>query len=438
MWKVRASGGEPAPATLASGGEAGEESHRFPLVLPDGRHVLFLAEAAVMSDEIAVRVASLDEVTAGRVLLSASAAPRFAPPDELVFPREAAVLVQRIDLERLEMVGDPRLLADRPELRALLRGAPVADLADGGRMLYAAPDPRPSALAWLDRRGVELGDATRADEAILQAAISRRGDRIAAIGRSLDTNTTLWTFDPGRSRGVRVTAPREFPWGLTWSAGDQALVTWLAGDKNGRGGSLSLVATASGTIRKLLSPSNRWLQPTDVSADGRTLLYWELVAGRGHDLGYLSLDGEPNDTVYLSTEANENGGRLSPDGRWIAYLSDVSGKQEVIVDTFPRPTAAHRVVTDGAVAEVDFRVDGRELFLVAADGDSEAVFACDVRLGEPVEIGSPRKLFALPPDWTDLEPAPAGDRFLLVRPAGERWPSLTLVDDWRAQFANER
>jgi Tol biopolymer transport system component len=437
LWKVRASGGEPAPATLAEGGGT-EESHRFPLFLPDGRHFLFLGDDSTHSERIAVRVASLDEVTAGRELLAASSTPRFAPPDELVFQREAALLVQRIDLDRLEMIGEPRLLADRPELRVLLRGAPVVDLSEGGRMLYAAPDPRPSALAWLDRRGAVLGGETRAEAALLQAAISRRGDRIAANGRSLDTNTALWTFGPGGGRGARVTAPRDFPWGLAWSADDRALVTWIGEGKAGTGGSLSLVATANGEIRRLLPPSNRWMQPTDVSADGRTLLYWELRAGSGRDLGYLSLDGEPNDTVYLSTSANESGGRLSPDGRWIAYLSDASGKMEAIVDTFPRPTAAHRVVTDGAVNGVNFRADGRELLLVAADGDSAAVFACDLRLGERAEIGAPRKLFALPRDWTDLEPTPAGDRFLLVRPAGERWPSLTLVDDWRAQLAPER
>jgi hypothetical protein len=168
------------------------------------------------------------------------------------------------------------------------------------------------------------------------------------------------------------------------------------------------------------------------------LLYWELLAGRGHDIGWLRLAGEPQDTVYLSTPSNEDGGRLSPDGRWIAYLSDASGRREAFVDTFPRPTRAQRVATDGEVHEVDFRSDGQELFLVASEGGSSAVFACDLRFSERPEIGTPRKLFSLPRDWTDLEPAPAGDRFLLVRPAGVRWPSLILVDGWRAQVGPER
>jgi Tol biopolymer transport system component len=438
LWRVRASGGEAAPATLADGGEAGEESHRFPLFLPDGRHFLFLADTSAMSDRVSVRVAALESVTAGRELLEASSAPRFAPPGELVFPRDGALLAQAIDLERLEMIGEPRQLDDRSELRVLLRGAPVVDLADDGRMLYAPPDPRPSALVWLDRRGVELGSETRGEEALRLAAISRRGERIAVMGQSLGTGTSLWALDPGQNRTVRITSPRDFPWGVIWSADSQALITWLGADGSRSGGSLSLVATANGEVRRLLSPSNRWIQPTDTSADGSTLLYWELLAGRGHDIGWLRLAGEPQDTVYLSTPSNEDGGRLSPDGRWIAYLSDASGRREAFVDTFPRPTRAQRVATDGEVHEVDFRSDGQELFLVASEGGSSAVFACDLRFSERPEIGTPRKLFSLPRDWTDLEPAPAGDRFLLVRPAGVRWPSLILVDGWRAQVGPER
>jgi len=174
--------------------------------------------------------------------------------------------------------------------------------------------------------------------------------------------------------------------------------------------------------------------PLDFSADGRTLVYWELVSGRGRDLGWLRLDGEPSLKTYLATPANESGGRLSPDGRWLAYVSDASGRREAFIDSFPAPARAQRVAIDGEVEKVRFRSDGRELFVVAAEGDSWAVFASDLRLGERAEIGPPRKLFSLPPDFSGVEPSPSGDRFLLLKPAGNRWPSLTVVDNWRAQL----
>ena len=130
--------------------------------------------------------------------------------------------------------------------------------------------------------------------------------------------------------------------------------------------------------------------------------------------------------------------RASSDGRWIAYLSDAAGRQEVYFDRFPTPAGAQRITAGGTASEVFFRGDGRELFVRASDGDTDAVFACDLRLGERAEIGPPRRLFRLPADSSSFAAAPSGDRFLIAEPEGERWPSLTLVDNWIAQLAPEK
>jgi Tol biopolymer transport system component len=436
LWQVRASGGEPQPATRMEDGVAA--SHRFPAFLPDGRHFLFVAEDATAMLSW-VRVASLDEPTVGRRLLQATSSPRFRAPGELVFQRHGALLTQAVDLDRLEMTGEPRQLADRPNLQAGTRSAPAVDLADDGRMLYAPPDVRPSAFVWLDRRGVELGRGTRPEGPFLSASLSPRGDRIVASSRTLDGRTTLWLLDAAAGSATRLTGPELFPWGAGWTTDGQAIATWLGGDSStGLAGSLSLISAASGSIRRLLPISSRWILPTDASADGRILLYWELVKERGHDIGWLRLDGEPVTTDYLATKANESGGRLSPDGRFIAYVSDASGRDEAYLDTFPTPTGARRVVLDAVVERVDFRADGRELFVVATAGDSTSLFACELRLGERAEIGAPRELFSLPREWASLAPASDGDRFLLVAPEGERWPTLTLVDRWRAQLGAKR
>jgi len=436
--RVRASGGEPAPATVVEP-KAADVSHRFPTFLPDGRHFLFVAEDSSPSRSW-IRMASLDALTVGERLLDASSAPRFAAPDSLVFQREGALVAQTIDLERIAMKGEPRLLEDRPNLKAATRGGPVADVASNGRMLYAPPDQRPSAFVWLDRDGVERGSELHQEVSFQDLAISHRGDRVAAFSRSPDGSASIWVLDPERASASRITAPEQDAWGLAWSADDREIATWLSASAPGEAaasgeGSLSLVATASGGVRRLLPPSNRWMLPLDFSKDGRTLVYWELVSGASRDIGWLRLDGEPTEQVYLATPANESGARLSPDARWLAYVSDASGRYEAFLDTFPTPARAQRVTLDGEVDRVRFRADGRELLLVAAVGDSWAVFACDLRLGERAEIGPARKLFSLPPEWSGVEPAPAGDRFLLLRPAGSRWPSLTLVHNWRSQLA---
>jgi Tol biopolymer transport system component len=349
------------------------------------------------------------------------------------------MLAQAIDLDRLEMTGEPRQLEDRPNLVALTRSAPIVDVANDGPMLYAPPDPRPTGLVWLDRQGADLSRGTRREGPFNAASISPRGNRVAASSRLPDGRSTLWVLDAAAGNAARVTGPELFPWGAAWSADGQAIATWMGGDgSTGLAGSLSWVSAASGSVRRILPISRRWILPTDVSTDGRILLYWELVEESGHDIGWLPLDGEPVTTAYLATKANEGGGRLSPDGRFIAYVSDASGRDEAYLDTFPEPTGARRVVLDGVVDQVDFRADGRELFLVATVGDSTSLFACDLRLGERAEIGAPRKLFTLPREWTSFATAPDGDRFLVFAPEGERWPTLTLVDHWRAQLGATR
>jgi Tol biopolymer transport system component len=194
------------------------------------------------------------------------------------------------------------------------------------------------------------------------------------------------------------------------------------------------VAVDSGQVRRLLEPSDLWIVPGDLTADGETLVYQTLTAGHGTDLGSMDVEHGADRTPYLATAANESSPKLSPDGRWLAYLSDASGKPEAYVDTFPIPTHARRVPVDGAANGVFFRSDGRELLLTAAEGEGVALFACDVRLGDEREIGRPRKLFDLPPETIGLAPAPNGDRFLVLLPVGSRAPALTLVDHWQAQL----
>jgi hypothetical protein len=247
-------------------------------------------------------------------------------------------------------------------------------------------------------------------------------------------------FDLLGGEATRLTPPGLTAWAPIWSAGSTGVAVWLSKpESNSLLGSLSLISAANGEIRRLLPVSGRWMLPTDASADGLTMLYMELVGGRGWDIGSLRLDGDPATTTeYLATGANERSARLSPDGRWIVYLSDASGRTEVFLDRFPDPAHAVRVPVPGGADQVTLRADGRELFVVAAEGDSETLFAFDVLLGEVAEVGPSRKLFELPPEHLAFEPTPDGDRFLLLRPEGSRWPTLTVVENWRSQLEPER
>jgi Tol biopolymer transport system component len=302
-------------------------------------------------------------------------------------------------------------------------------------MLYAAADPRPTAFVWLDRDGRRSESGVREHGTFTSPAVSHSGDRVVVTRTDDPSTASLWILDLEQGDGWRITPADRSAWAAIWLPDDRDLATTLTREARFSAYVAALVSVEGGRVRELHESSAGWIGPTDVSADGRVLLYDGQVPGTKFDLGYTRLDEEFERTEYLATPANESEGRLSSDSRIIAYLSDVSGTVEAYVDTFPVPSNARRVSTGGAALQVDFRSDGKELLILADDGNSSSLFASELRVGGELGIGRPQKLFTLPVEWSGFAPAPKGDRFLLLERVGSRSPSLTLVDNWRAQLA---
>lgn len=355
LYQVPASGGDPAPAT-AIDVENGEISHRFPAFLPDGRHFLFGVEPGTAANRFRIKLASLDEVSKGKPLLEASAVPRFASPSQLVFPRDTALMVQSIDLTRLEMVGKAQLLEERPSFFAVVTSTPIVQVADGGEMLYAPIDPRPTVFVWLDRNGRRSESGVREEGVFSFPAVSHRGNRVVVTKGGSFEKGSLWIFDLDHGGGSQITSRNQNAYAAVWSPDDRDLAANMT---PGDSFAPAWIAAESGNIRELLEPTKHWTNPTDVSADGQTLLFDDQTRGMKMNLGYLRLDDAPERADYLTTPANEFGGRLSQDGRYIAYLSDVSGTNQVYIDTLPNPSRApgeHR--RRGAASRLSFRRRG--------------------------------------------------------------------------------
>jgi len=331
----------------------------------------------------------------------------------------------------LDMVGEARLLEERPSFLQLVQSTPIVEVADGGELLYAPVDPRPTAFVWLDRNGRRSESEVRQEGFFSFPSVSHRGHRVVMT----KTNTgsyiegSLWIFDLDHGGGSQITSRDQSSYSAVWSQDDNDLAANLFAQGEFLAFAPVWVAAESGDSRVLLEPSKRWTMPTDVSAEGRVLLYDDQVTGMLRNLGYLLLDDQPERTDYLATPADERGGRISPDGRFIACRSDISGTFEASIDTFPIPSNVLRVSTDGAALQIDFRSDGKELFILAADGDRASLFASELRPGDALEIGRPQKLFTLPVEWSGFALALKGDRFLLLERVGCHSPSLTLVDN---------
>jgi len=431
LMRVSASGGEPVEATrLADGGK--ERSHRFPQFLPDGRHFLFGVEP--WSTEMEVRVATLDEVTAGRQLLGTTAVPRFAAPDQLVFVRDEALLAQTIDLDRLAMAGEARQLDDRPNLVQTVTSQPAVDASSDGELLYAPVDPLPAVLVWYSRSGGRTETAARLQGGQFSMAVSHRGDRLAAMVNTTTADGSMWIVDAGSGDTARITSPDIQPWEAVWSWDDRQVASNIAGGGASASVGPGLITVESGEVRRVIPATNTWRQPTDLSSDGRVLIYTQLTSESDSNVGWLRLDGDPTPTNYVATAATEIGARLSPDRRYLAYLSNASGRTEVYVDTFPKPSRARRVETGGSARQIAFREDGKELFVLADLGGRATLFSFPLQPGPELGIGSPQKMFTLPPQWLAFAPSPKGDRFYTLERPGNRSPTLTLVENWRAQF----
>ena len=175
----------------------------------------------------------------------------------------------------------------------------------------------------------------------------------------------------------------------------------------------------------------------DCARDGSTLVIGQPLVGTGWDI-LTKRTGDANEPVpYASTPAYESDARLSHDGHWLAYVSDISGAPEVYVDAFPKPAGAHRFsftgvpVGSGSDRLVWWRQDDAEIEYLGGDG--RTVYAAAVRTRPTLELGQPRPLFVAPPGTLGVEAAPDGQRFLVLQPHGAFVRTFTVVLNGRQE-----
>jgi hypothetical protein len=174
--------------------------------------------------------------------------------------------------------------------------------------------------------------------------------------------------------------------------------------------------------------------PTSISPDGRLLTFRQLNTRTGTDIGVLSLEGDREPEILLGSEFNERHGTISPDGGWLAYSSDESGRQEVYIQSFPNLGGKRQVSTDGG-SEPMWAADGTELFY--RNGDQMVVVS--VSLGPPLTLGRPAVLFT--GQYYDIGPATTydvtrdGQLFVMVRSEGEPTPTeIHVVLNWSEEL----
>ncbi len=431
LQQVSASGGAPGAVTKFDDGR-GELTDRWPYFLPDGQHFLYLRRGIAGSEsQTAIYVASLASKES-KLLFRASSNVGYAQ-GYLLFLREGMLMARAFDAKRLEMLGDAFPIAEMVQSEpSMARG--VFAVSENGVLTYQTGSVKSgSQLAWFDRNGKQL--SVLGDLAIYDfPQLSPDGKRVTVtIVDPQNGNQDVWLYEVARGLRIRFTVDPADERNPMWSPDGSGIVF-----ASNRKGHFDLYQKASSGIGsdQLLLESELDKYPMSWSPDGRFLLYYNVDPKTKGDLWVLPLSGDRKPFPFLQTEFTEVSGRFSPDGRWIAYVSDESGKSEIYVMPFPGPGGKRQISTSGG-SRPKWRGDGKEIFYLA---DNKLMAAEVNDRGATLEVGTVRPLFGLGPPLEGgyYDPAADGQRFLVTTVVEQKVSSpITLVLNWTAALTKK-
>jgi len=409
--------------------EAGEYHHTWPHYLPDAGHVLF----SVWGDrESGTWIVSL-ESGERRLLLRGAFGARLLGDRLLcksILLGGPELLAIPFDLERLEATGEPRPVVADVYQPMRSGGSGSFAVSRGGSLVYEPTDRGRRSMVWIDREG-RTGERLGERGPYECPTLSPDGRRVAfslntisGAGRRWASGSggDIWTEDLGRGTRDRLThgsdnvrpvwtpdgrrvvfsSNRDGPWSLYWKEVDR------------EGKAERLVDTGTSVF------------PWSWSPDGSVLAFLQ-VAGEGFKVGFVSREGELLDP--LGTRSAEKSPVFSPDGRFVAYTSDASGRDEVYVQPYP-PTGRRWAISNGGGDHARWSASG-EIFYLRGD----EVWVAEVETAPELRVDRPRKLCeaAFEADWlTNYDVSADGQRLLIVEREPDR--ALRLVVDWAEEL----
>jgi Tol biopolymer transport system component len=386
LYRVPANGGTPAQITTVDPSN-NEIEHIWPYSLPDGRHFLFLARNA-QPENSAIYVGTLDSKKTTR-LLQVHSSMVYAPPGYVLFVRDSTLMAQGFDADTIELKGDAFLVAEHT-VRVPITGRAMFSVSETGVLVLRPGDINNNQLIWFDRTGKQLGVLTPPGG--YNAPALSPDEKKIAVTRS-DTQTgaapDIWLIDLERGTQIRLTTDPAGDCCPSWSpSGDR--VTFLSI----RNGATTIYQKSSNgtSLEEPLVSSPELKYSPQWSPDGQSIIYSQVNAKTNSDLYVLSLGGERKPTSLLQTTFIEAQARFSPNGRWIAYISNETGQFQVYVDSFPA-TGAKLAISIGGGSQPQWRADGKELYYYTPDRKLMAVAVNGD--GPTFKVGEARPLFEI-------------------------------------------
>ncbi len=439
LHRVPESGGASAPVTRVDE-DLGDLGHSWPIFLPDGRHFLylrFLGRTGDGSNPYGLVLGSLDSKDE-KQLLRVRANVAYAPATDgssaghLLYLQARVLVARPFDARRLEFTGEAFPIAEQVQLFGAGSTAVFSVSANGLLAYQPGAGGEPSELVWFDRGGRRL-EALGEPANYNHPRISHDGRRVVFVVTDTQSpDTDLWLYDLARRAKTRFTfgpAVNIFP---VWSPDDSRIV--FASNRRVMADLYQRATSGSGADELLLDSKTSFRWPTDWSPDGQIAFQSrDTKAKTAVDVGFVS-GPDRKAVTLLGTPFDERSPEFSPDGRWLAYASNESGRFEIYVQPFPGPGQKWQVSTGGG-AYPRWKRDGKEIFFLKLP--EKTLMAAEVKPGPTFEVGEPKALFQTQVKWIDFgrqyDVSPDGSRFLINTLVAEGMNEpLTVVQNWTA------
>jgi Tol biopolymer transport system component len=431
LQQVSDAGGAPKPLTRT---EKGDGRQRWPDFLPGGKALLFAASQTGSNWTMASVVVQSVGTGEWRKLIEGTS-PRYASSGHLVYAQGGNLMAVPFDARRLEFTGAPVLVVEGV-FQSQVSGVAEYSVSSTGSLVYVAGGIHAAQkrLVWVSRTGVEQPLAAPA-HSYVAPRLSPDGRRVAVAIQERDTQ--IWLYDLSRETLTPLTFEGDVNSSPTWTPDGKRIA--FTSTKDGPLNIFWQLADGSGGLEKLNTSENAQI-PMSWSPDGKLLAFLEVDPTTGYDIGVLRLD-EPSagsgqgrkSEQFLRTRFSESVPRFSPDGRWLAYISDESGRYEIYVQPYPGPGGKRQISAEGGTEPV-WNPNGRELFYRSG----EKMMSVEVTTQPSFAAGKPRMLFEgryepAPLTNPNYAVSPDGQRFLMLKPAehAEDAPTqINIVLNW--------
>jgi eukaryotic-like serine/threonine-protein kinase len=427
LYKISASGGTPTQVTVPDKTLA-EDSNRWPVFLPDGIHYLYSAiNLSGRRDLYSIYVGSLNS-NEKRLVVRAKGNAAYAAPGYLLFYRDQTLFAQHFDPEKFQLTGESVPILTDVQFFPRISEAVFAATSGGLLVAQRSKDSGASQLLWFDRKGQQIGVAL-GPGIYGNIMLSPNGQVVASDTTDpASQNTDVWTYDLQTQGAKRLTFDPALDSLPIWSPDGSRTV--FASNRELKF-DLYLKDADGAREEKIIPQDDPDRFPTDWSRDGKYVLY-----GRGPDLWFLTFP-ELRSTQLLKATSTLKSARFSPDGKWVAYSSNESGRWEIYVTSFPEAHGKWQVSNSGG-DQPRWRNDGKELFYLSSDSKNMAV---PVKTGSNFDAGAPTALFQANPremfatsELFSYDVSGDGQKFLINSQLKTELTPMSLVLNWSAKL----